>query len=147
MPVPDGEPTRSTEDRIREAVAELTARGSSWAGIVDIRKALADVDHDEVTRVLQDMARNNPNIHLAPEANRKALRQEDHDAAVTFGAGEQQHLIAIEPIPDAGALGRVQAAGFADATDADLEAARLHHDTPSSTYDQIRAEQKRRAQQ
>jgi hypothetical protein len=147
MPVPDGEPVQSTEDRIREAVAELTARGSNWAGILDIRQALADVDQDEVTRVLLDMAHNNPDIHLAPEANRKALRQEDHDAAVTFGGGEQQHLIAIQPVPDAGALGRVQAAGFADATNADLEAARLHHDTPSSTYDQIRAEQKRRAQQ
>lgn len=145
-PEPTSTPPGSTEDRIRDVVAQLAAEGQSWAGIVDIRKALPDVDHAEVTRVLQDMARNNPNVHLAPESNRKALRQEDHDAAVTYGGGEQQHLIAIQQPRDPEALHRVQAAGFANATNADLEAARLHMNTPSSTYDQIRAEQKRRAQ-
>ncbi|MEU9687141.1 hypothetical protein [Amycolatopsis japonica] len=148
MPVPEpaADRARSTEDRIRDAVAELTRGDGGWAGITDIRNALADVDQDEVTQTLRDMARNNPNIHLAPESNRKTLQEEDHAAAIPVG-GEPQHLIVIQPVQDPDALGRVQAAGFASATDADLEAARVHHGTPSTVYDQIRAEQKRRARQ
>lgn len=145
MPEPTSDPAGTTEDRIREVVAKLTEH-SSWAGIIDVRKALPDVDHAEITQVLQDMARANPNVHLAPESNRKALQQEDHDSAVTFGGGEQQHMIAIEKPRDPDALPRVLAAGFANATNEDLEAARVHRDTPSTTYDQIRTEQKRRAQ-
>ncbi|RSM58940.1 hypothetical protein DMH03_23865 [Amycolatopsis sp. WAC 01376] len=146
QPDPAAAPEPSIEDRIRAAVATLTANGNGWAGIVDIRNALADVDQTEVTQALRDMARDNPNIHLAPESNRKALTDDAHAAAVTVG-GEQQHIIAIQPVQDPAALRRVQAAGLANATDKDLEAARVHHGTPSSIYDQIRAEQKRRAQE
>ncbi|GAB3138245.1 hypothetical protein GCM10027258_15050 [Amycolatopsis stemonae] len=149
MPTPEepkpSTPAGSIEDRIRDAVARLVTdpEAQSGAGIVDVRKALGDVDQDEVTRVLIDMARNDPNVHLLPEDNRKALRQEDHDTAVNY-SGEPQHLIRIERPRDTSAKDRVQAAGVANASPDDLAAALRDPLIPSRTYDEIRAEQKRR---
>ncbi|MFI6026365.1 hypothetical protein [Amycolatopsis magusensis] len=155
MPTPEPQPSNpkttsipagSIEDRVRDTVRELARKSGDWVGIVDVRKALGDVDHAELSRALKDMERNNPNVHLAPEDNRKALTEEDHAAAINLG-GDAQHVIQIQPERDAGALGRVQAAGFTNATDNDLEQARLDIHTPTEIYDQIRAEQKRRQQQ
>ncbi|WP_326945770.1 DNA-binding protein [Amycolatopsis sp. NBC_01307] len=144
-PEPADAPSGSTEDRVRDAVAKLAAQGE-WVGIIDVRKALGDVDHDEVSRALKELARTNPNVHLVPEDNRKALTSEDHAAAVDY-SGESQHLIAIEQPRDTSAKDRVQTAGVGNATDDDLAQVLRDPLTPSRTYDEIRAEQKRREQQ
>ncbi|UOZ09362.1 hypothetical protein [Amycolatopsis sp. WQ 127309] len=143
-PEPADAPSGSTEDRVRDAVAKLAAQGE-WVGIVDVRKALRDVDHDEVTRVLLDMNRNDPNVHMVPEDNRKALTDEDHAAAIEIG-GDAQHAMRIERPRDTSAKDRVQAAGVGNASADDLAQALRDPLTPSRTYDEIRAEQKRREQ-
>ncbi|QWF80461.1 hypothetical protein [Amycolatopsis sp. CA-230715] len=132
----------STDQRIRDAVREL-AGTSGWAGLADVRKALGDVDPGEVTRVLRDMQRDDPNVHVAPESNRKVLTDEDHAAAVQVG-GLDQHLICITPPRDDAAPDRLRAVGMRNATDAELEAARLIPTISSDFYDEIRAEQRRR---
>ncbi|SFW11565.1 hypothetical protein [Amycolatopsis australiensis] len=134
----------STEDRVRDAVAKLATEDGGWVGLVDVRKALPDVDHDEVSRVLRDMSRTDLNVHLVPEDNRKALAPEDHAAAVTVG-GEEQHVISIERPRDPAAKDRVQAAGIGNATDDDLALALRDPLLSTRTHDEIRAEQKRRA--
>ncbi|WP_240521487.1 hypothetical protein [Amycolatopsis vastitatis] len=136
-------PARSTEDRVRDAVAKLAREEGGWVGLVDLRKELGDVDHAEVTRVLRDMNHNDPNVHMVPEDNRKALRAEDHAAAVHVG-GDDQHVMRIERPRDAGAMDRVQAAGVGNASADDLAQALRDPLIPSRTYDEIRAEQKRR---
>lgn len=135
-------PTGSTEHRVRDAVAKLAAQGE-WVGIVDVRKALRDVDHDEVTRVLLDMNRNDPNVHMVPEDNRKALTDKDHAAAVEIG-GDAQHAMRIERPRDTSAKDRVQTSGVGNASADDLAQALRDPLTPSRTYDEIRAEQKLR---
>ncbi|MFJ9787828.1 hypothetical protein ACIRSS_50215 [Amycolatopsis sp. NPDC101161] len=142
-PEPTSTPTGSTENRIRDAVAKLARYEGGWVGLVDLRRMLGDVDHDEVSRALRDMARANPNVHLQMEDNRKALTDADHAAAVDY-SGEPQHLIAIEKPRDAGAKDRVQAAGVGNASADDLAEALRDPLTPTQTYDAIRAEQKRR---
>ncbi|RSD20103.1 hypothetical protein [Amycolatopsis eburnea] len=136
-------PASSTQDRIRDAVAKLAREEGGWVGLVDLRKMLGDVDHDEVSRTLREMARTNPNVHLTMEDNRKALTDEDHAAAVDY-SGEPQHLICIEKPRDNSAKDRVQAAGVGNASADDLAAALRDPLTPSQIYDAIRAEQKRR---
>ncbi|WP_372671286.1 hypothetical protein [Amycolatopsis kentuckyensis] len=142
-PEPASTPTGSTADRVRDVVAKLGKNGQWAAGIVDIRKALGDVDHAELSRVLTDMARTDPNVHLLPEDNRKALTQEDHDAAVDY-SGEAQHIVVIERPRDTSAKDRVQDAGVGNASADDLAAALRDPLISSRTYDEIRAEQKRR---
>jgi hypothetical protein len=144
-PEPAGTPSGPTEDRVRDAVAKLAAQGE-WVGIVNVRKALGDVDHDEVTRVLLEMNRNDPNVHMVPEDNRKALTDEDHAAAIEIG-GDAQHVMRIERPRDTSAKNRVQTAGVGNASADDLAQALRDPLTPSRTYDEIRAEQKRREQQ
>lgn len=135
--------TGSTEDRVREAVAKLAEKPGEYAAFVDIRKALPDLDQDEVTRAIKEMARSDPNVYLVPEDNRKALQDGDHAAAVNYG-GEDQHLIAITQPVDTAAKDRVLAAGVDNATAEDLAEALRDQSISSRTYDQIRAEQKRR---
>ena len=142
-PEPTNAPAGSTEDRIRDAVAKLAREEGGWVGLWDLRTMLGDVDHEEVSRALRDMARANPNVHLQMEDNRKALRQEHHDAAVHY-SGEPQHFICIETPRDTSAKDRVQAAGIGNASAEDLAAALRDPLTSSRTYDEIRAEQKRR---
>lgn len=91
---PASTPTESTTDRVRAAVTKLAREKGGWVGLVDLRKALGDVDHDELTQVPRDMNRADPNVHFVPEDNRKALTAEDHAAALEIG-GDNQHLIRI----------------------------------------------------
>ncbi|SEF30140.1 hypothetical protein SAMN05421837_10526 [Amycolatopsis pretoriensis] len=140
---PTSAPTGSTADRVRDAVAKLARAEGEWVSLVDLRKALGDVDHDEVTRVLREMNRNDPAVHFVPEDNRKALREEDHAAAIEIG-GDAQHVMRIERPRDTSAKDRVQAAGIGNASADDLTAALRDPLIPSQTYDAIRAEQKRR---
>jgi hypothetical protein len=142
-PEPTNASAGSTEDRVRDAVAKLARAEGEWVGLADLREALGDVDHDEVTRVLRDMNRDDPNVHFVPEDNRKALTDEDHAAAVEIG-GDDQHVMRIERPRDTSAKDRVQAAGVGNATDDDLAQALRDPLIPSRTYDEIRAEQKRR---
>ncbi|MEU8631393.1 hypothetical protein AB0C38_04430 [Amycolatopsis sp. NPDC048633] len=137
------EPAGSTADRVRDAVAKLNKAPGEWTSFIDIRKALGDVDHEEFSQAVRELARTNPHVFLIPEDNRKALRQVDHDAAVDY-SGEPQHYIAIEKPREAAAKDRVQAAGLSDATPDDLAQALRDPLTSSQLYDQIRAEQKRR---
>ncbi|WP_328447422.1 hypothetical protein [Amycolatopsis sp. NBC_00438] len=132
-----------TEDRVRDAVAKMAREEGEWVGLVELRKALGDVDHDELTRVLRDMNRNNPNVHFVPEDNRKALTDTDHAAAIEIG-GDAQHFVRIERPRDTSAKDRVQAAGLRNATADDLAQALRDPLIPSRTYDEIRGEQKRR---
>jgi hypothetical protein len=142
-PEPTSTPTGTTVDRVRDAVAKLNRAPGEWTSFIDIRKALGDVDHEEFSRAVRELARTNPHVFLIPEDNRKALRQVDHDAAVDY-SGEPQHYIAIEKPREAAAKDRVQAAGLGDATPDDLAQALRDPLTSSQLYDQIRAEQKRR---
>ncbi|WP_328645217.1 hypothetical protein OHS58_34090 [Amycolatopsis sp. NBC_00348] len=142
-PEPAGTSSGSTEGRVRDAVVKLAKEEGEWVGLVDLRKALGDVDHDELTRVLRDMNRDDPNVHFVPEDNRKALTDEDHAAAVEIG-GDAQHIMRIERPRDTSAKDRVQTAGVGNASPDDLAQALRDPLTPSRTYDEIRAEQKRR---
>ncbi|WP_158263102.1 hypothetical protein [Amycolatopsis sp. CA-128772] len=142
-PEPSSTPTGSTEERIRDAVAKLATADGEWVGLVELRKALGDVDHDEVTRVLREMNRNNPNIDFVPEDNRKALTDVDHAAAIEIG-GDAQHFVRIERPRDTSAKDRVQAAGIGNASADDLAQALRDPLISSRAYDEIRAEQKRR---
>jgi hypothetical protein len=68
--------------------------------ITKVREQLGDdVDQDEVTQVILDMARRGDGVHLSPDSDRRGLTQADHDAAVKLGR-EAKHLIAIEPPDD-----------------------------------------------
>ncbi|WP_410640677.1 hypothetical protein [Amycolatopsis sp. lyj-346] len=142
QPVNSAAPPRSTEARVRDAVSKLAAEGA-WVGLAELRRELGDVDHTEVTRVLRDMNRNDPNVHMVPEDNLKALRAEDHAAAVHIG-GDDQHVMRIERPRDTSAKDRVQTAGVGNASADDLAQALRDPLIPSRTYDEIRAEQKRR---
>ncbi|MGV9362300.1 hypothetical protein [Amycolatopsis sp. NPDC003731] len=142
-PEPSSTPTGSTEERIRDAVAKLATADGEWVSLVELRKALGDVDHNELTRVLRDMDRNNPNVDFVPEDNRKVLTDVDNAAAIEIG-GDAQHFMRIERPHDTSAKDRVQAAGIGNATDDDLAQALRDPLIPSRTYDEIRAEQKRR---
>lgn len=86
--------TGTTEERIRAAVHTLADRSGGPVGLIDLRAALADVDHDELNRTLQNMSRAG-NANLFPESNRKQLTQQDKDAGVRVG-GEANHLISIQ---------------------------------------------------
>jgi hypothetical protein len=136
-------PAARTEQRVRDAVRSLSTSGFDWVGISDLRAALGDLDQDEFARVLRDLQRNDPNVSLAPESNRKALTAADHDSAVQLG-GEPQHLISIRAPRDTTTLDSVRADGVANATDEQLENARLDPLIDSNFYDEIRAEQRRR---
>lgn len=74
-------------------VERLEHKPGDWVGIVDLRRAL---DARGIPRAAQDRQLKRLSaegkVHIVPESNRKALRQEDHDAALQL-AGEPNHLI------------------------------------------------------
>jgi hypothetical protein len=143
---PDSAQTGTTEDRIRAAVRNLAAESGGWVRLAALRQELGDVDQEEVTRVLTDLARNDPDVTLAPQANRKALTEDDHAATVPLGMGEQAHILAIQPPSIDGAADHVQAVGVANASDEELENGLHAPEVRSALYDEIRTEQKRRKQ-
>lgn len=82
---------------VHNSIEQLTKSKGDWAGLTDVRRKL---DDRGTTRAAQDehlkrMSREGK-IQLVPESNRKALRPEDHDAAIRIG-GEDNHLIRIPP--------------------------------------------------
>lgn len=142
---PDPTQTGNTEDRIRAAVRSL-GRAGKFVGIKDVRRAVGDdVSHEDITAAMREMQRTDPNVVLSPDSNRRGLTQDDHDAAIQQGR-EYAHLIAIQHPSIPGEAERVRAAGLANATDEQLEIARLDPDITSALYDEIRGEEKRRKQ-
>ena len=83
------------ERRIRGAYAELARSPRAWVGLVDLRPRIG-APAEQVDAVLKKLSRTGK-AHLVPEANRKALTEEAHRAAVRVG-GEDNHLIAIEAL-------------------------------------------------
>lgn len=79
---------------IHETVDNLARQPGDWVGVIDLR---AELDARGVSREAQDahLTRLSAEglIHLVPESNRKALRAEDHAAAIRLG-GDDCHLIA-----------------------------------------------------
>ncbi|GAA3144692.1 hypothetical protein JOF29_005702 [Kribbella aluminosa] len=140
---------RVLDNAIRRAYDMLLILGDEdgierrWVGMVELRAELdADrraagvepYDRSEVDAALRRLSRE-PGVHVQEEANRQALTDADHDAAVRFG-GSSRHILLIEE-PDHtdsgmdGGTGGVDSGGTdtaeAGADDADEEADRAHN--------------------
>lgn len=81
---------------ITNEIERISSRtDNEWVGMDDIRRVL---DERGVSRAMQDSQlrrlSSERKILLAPESNRKALRQLDHDSAVRLG-GEDNHIVMI----------------------------------------------------
>jgi hypothetical protein len=85
---------RTVADRLRE-------RGTRWYGMADLRDDIGDrytaTEFDEAVR---DLARNDDTMRVIPVANRKALGQRDHDAAVKLGDDELNAITVVTPDTD-----------------------------------------------
>uniref|UniRef100_UPI003F4979FE hypothetical protein n=1 Tax=Amycolatopsis sp. CA-082387 TaxID=3239918 RepID=UPI003F4979FE len=126
---PAQDPQLTTEQRIHAAVRELATRPRGFVSITKVRELLGDdLDQDDVTQTMVDMASRGEGVHLSPDSNRRGLTQADHDAAVkTTKLGGYNHLIAIEPPDDAAPTtteARIEAADRGAPSAADI-AARL----------------------
>lgn len=82
------------EERIRTAYRKLARSPRDWVGLADLRPLLGGAAVAEVDAVLKQLSRTGQ-AHLVPESNRKALTDEDKEAAVRIG-GEDNHLLSIE---------------------------------------------------
>lgn len=82
------------EDRIRAAYRNLARRPGAWVSLTRLRPALIGATTADVDRELVRMNRL-PDVHLTPEANQKALTDDDRAAAVVVGDVDN-HLLAIE---------------------------------------------------
>ena len=94
----------SAGGRIAKAEADIldaykrNRRPGEWIGIADLR---ADLDTKGYSREEQDAALLNllhhePNVRIIPVANTKALKPEDHKAALHLG-GEKLHAFGVDP--------------------------------------------------
>jgi hypothetical protein len=138
---------RVLENAIRRAYDMLLVLGDEdgierrWLGMVELRAELdADrraagaehYDRGEVDAALQRLSRE-PGVHVQEEANRQALVEADHQAAVRFG-GSSRHILLIEEpdsadtdvadADDADDAGTAEAG--ADEADEDADRARNH---------------------
>lgn len=84
---------RSVEGRIASAYEKLARSPGSWVGMADLRRELSGVDRETQDKVLKDLSRTGQ-AFIVPESNRKALRPEDHAAAIRIG-GEDNHILQI----------------------------------------------------
>jgi DNA-binding PadR family transcriptional regulator len=84
----------SIESLIRAAYSELSDEPQDWVRLAKLRPKLDGANKDEVDKVLLAMTRTGL-VHLAQSANRKALTDADHAAAIRIGS-EEKHLVAIE---------------------------------------------------
>ncbi|WP_208720570.1 hypothetical protein [Amycolatopsis circi] len=82
------------EEMIRLAYRKLARSPRDWVGLADLRPLLGGAAVAEVDAVLKQLSRTGQ-AHLVPESNRKALTEEDREAAVRIG-GEDNHLLSIE---------------------------------------------------
>jgi hypothetical protein len=85
------------QDLVRDAIRRaITAPEGTWQRLADVRAALpSDLSRADVDAVLKQMSREGA-ITLAPNPDRKALRQSDHDNAITIG-GDHNHLVYRNP--------------------------------------------------
>ncbi|MFC0863239.1 hypothetical protein ACFHYQ_13130 [Sphaerimonospora cavernae] len=81
------------ETRIRKAYAQLAEKPNAWVSLTQLRPVLGDTPREDVDSTLRRMI-SMPDVRIAPFENRKALSQEDHDAAVIIG-GQAKHLVLI----------------------------------------------------
>ncbi|MGW5703890.1 hypothetical protein [Amycolatopsis japonica] len=84
------------ENLIREEILNLARGPRDWVSLVELRPRL---DQRGTSRAAQDehlkrLSRVGK-LHLAPESNRKALRDPDHEAAIDI-SGEANHLVLWE---------------------------------------------------
>jgi hypothetical protein len=82
------------ESLIRAAYGELSDEPQDWVRLAKLRPKLNGASKDEVDETLLAMTRTGL-VHLAQSANRKALTEDDHAAAIRIGS-EDKHLVAIE---------------------------------------------------
>ncbi|RSD22000.1 hypothetical protein [Amycolatopsis eburnea] len=98
--VPDT-PESRFDAALTEDVNKLTGgKYQGWAGMVDLRKTLdaRGLSRAEQDKQLKRMSAEGK-ISIVPEDNRKALREEDHDAAIHIG-GEPNHLVTLADDPN-----------------------------------------------
>lgn len=93
---PDERPSADVATQVREAYRKLASKPGVWVGLAELRPLVSGADRSEVDAKLREMSRL-PDVHLVPEANRKALSKADHDAALSLGDGVS-HLISIEQL-------------------------------------------------
>jgi hypothetical protein len=141
---PERQPgTGAVETDIRAAVQRLERKPGAWVNLARLRDDLGErYSKAEVDAALTQLNRD-PDVHITPESNQKALTQEQIDAAIVIG-NQRKHHIAITPPLDKGAYDRVRSNGVRSASNVDLEHALRDERTSSALYDEIRAEQKRR---
>ncbi|MBE1580454.1 hypothetical protein ACFORH_43185 [Amycolatopsis roodepoortensis] len=81
------------ENLLREQINKLARGPRDWVALVELRPRL---DERGASRAAQDehlkRLSKAEKLELAPESNRKALRDPDHDAAI-FISGEANHLV------------------------------------------------------
>lgn len=82
------------ESLIRGAYRELATRPQDWVRLANLRPKLDGAARSEVDDTLLSMTRTGM-VHLVPSANRRALTDDDHKAAVRIN-GEENHLLLIE---------------------------------------------------
>ncbi len=82
------------ESMIRGAYRKLSQRPQEFVRLATLRPQLDGFGRDDVDRVLLAMSRTGL-VHLASDSNRKALTEEDREAAIQIGS-EAKHLVAIE---------------------------------------------------
>jgi hypothetical protein len=87
------EPASDIEARIRAAYVELAAKPGTKVSLTRLRPLLGDVTRSEVDDALTRMNRM-LDVSIDPESNRKALSQQDRDAAVTIG-DQEKHTLSI----------------------------------------------------
>ena len=82
------------ESLIRGAYRELATRPQDWVRLAKLRPKLDGAERSEVDDTLFAMTKTGL-VHLAPYANRRALTDDDRDAAIRIN-GEDNHVLAIE---------------------------------------------------
>jgi hypothetical protein len=95
---PEGRFNKDFTDFMKKFTSD---RPSSYVGMVDVRKELdaRGMPRAEQDAHLKRMGREGK-LHIIQEDNRKAMRQEDHDAALNLG-GEPNDLVQLTTTADA----------------------------------------------
>ncbi|MQY03698.1 hypothetical protein [Actinomadura macrotermitis] len=79
---------------IRDAYRRVATRPQEWVLLTKVRPLLGGAPRQAVDEALRRMEQE-PDVHLAPEADQKTLREQDREAAVSVG-GVSKHLLSIE---------------------------------------------------
>lgn len=82
------------DGQIRAAYWSLAPEPNASIILTDLRALLPEVGRDELDAALRRLDRA-PDVTLAPESNRKSLREADKAAAITIGR-QHMHLLSIE---------------------------------------------------